>query len=203
MIYGKEIIVIFAGYLVGCVTMGYYLVRLIAGRDIRSAGSGNVGARNVGRVLGAKGFIITFAGDFSKGLIVMLTASAIQLEYWAIQLVLLAVVAGHIWPIQLRFKGGKGVAVTLGALAVWDYRFLLVLCIVFAVGYACCRKYIISGMIAILLLPVTAVLTGRPTSDIITIVVLTLVVLLAHRTNICQCFRSDRVTDKPVKEREV
>src|SRR5579872_1257598 len=59
--------VLSAGYLLGCLTVGYYLVRWQTGRDIRQAGSGSVGAKNVGRILGVGGYLITFLADFAKG----------------------------------------------------------------------------------------------------------------------------------------
>src|SRR5580698_8498322 len=95
-------------YLIGCFTTGYYLVRAWTGKDIRETGSGSSGARNVGRVLGKQGFFFTVLGDFAKGaLAVWLTREWTNDELCA-ALAVVAVVAGHLWPVQLKFHGGKG-----------------------------------------------------------------------------------------------
>ncbi len=60
------LLIVLGSYLLGCFTTGYYLVRLLSGQDIRAVSSGNVGSRNVGRLLGPKGFILTFIGDAGK-----------------------------------------------------------------------------------------------------------------------------------------
>ena len=97
-------------YLLGCLATGYYLVRARTGRDIREIDSGSTGARNVGRVLGKTGFGLTVLGDFGKGALAVWGARHWTHDHQLAALAMLAVVAGHIWPAQLRFRGGKGVA---------------------------------------------------------------------------------------------
>src|ERR1041385_8199295 len=94
-------------YLLGCFATGYYLVRLRTGQDIRELGSGSVGAKNVGRLLGRPGFVVALLGDLAKGAFAVWAAQHFTKDDWAVQLSLLAVVAGHVWPAQLRFRGGK------------------------------------------------------------------------------------------------
>jgi hypothetical protein len=107
-----------AAYLLGCFATGYYLVRARTGRDIREIESGSTGARNVGRVLGKPGFVLTVFGDFGKGaLAVWFAAEFTNHNGLAMSLAVLAVVAGQIWPAQLRFRGGKGVATSFAALS--------------------------------------------------------------------------------------
>src|SRR5215212_2060468 len=101
-------------YLLGCFTTGYYLLKMRSGQDIRALGSGSVGARNVGRVLGSTGFIVTLLGDFAKGAFAVWAATHFTKDDRLIALSMLAVVVGHVWPAQLRFRGGKGVATSLG-----------------------------------------------------------------------------------------
>src|SRR5215472_4005302 len=90
-------------YLLGCFTTGYYLVRARAGQDIRELGSGSVGARNVGRVLGWPGFVLTLLGDFVKGALAVWGVRFLTNDPRLVEIALLAVVMGHIWPAQLRF----------------------------------------------------------------------------------------------------
>src|SRR5512135_2701540 len=114
-----------AAYLLGCITTGYYLVRLRLRQDLRDLGSGSVGARNVGRLLGRPGFLLTVLGDFGKGALAVWAARHFTTDDRLVALAMLAVVAGHVWPVQLCFRGGKGMATALGALLVYDWQLAL------------------------------------------------------------------------------
>ena len=194
MTYGREILVILSSYIIGCISTGYYLTRFFAGKDIRSCGSGSTGARNVGRTLGKKGFIITLCGDFAKGMITMAIVNTLQFPIWAVVLSLLGVVIGHIYPAQLGFRGGKGIAVTLGALLVFDWRLMVALAMLFALCFVLSKKYMLSGMLAIIVLPIMAVLMKHTAMEITGIVILALIILFAHRTNICKLLLPMRAT---------
>ena len=104
----------------------------------------------------------------------------------------LAVVAGHIWPVQLGFRGGKGVAVLMGTLLVFDYRLLAVLLLVCAVSFFTTRKYIVSGILAVVSLPVAAIIMEYSKPDMLGVVLLTMIILCAHRTNIREVFQQGR-----------
>ena len=112
----------FLGYLFGSLPFGYFAGR-IAGTDIRAAGSGNIGATNVLRVLGKKWGYAVFLADAFKGFAVVRLASLIvdqflvvrpHAEYFAILAAVMCII-GHTFPVWLRFKGGKGVATSVGA----------------------------------------------------------------------------------------
>ncbi len=102
-------------YGLGCLSTGYYLVRWRTGKDIRTLGSRSTGATNVGRTLGTAGFILTVMGDVGKGVLAVGIPLLAGLSATAGAICALAVTLGHIFPAQLRFSGGKGVAVALGA----------------------------------------------------------------------------------------
>ena len=126
---------VLGAYLLGCFAIGYYLVRARTGRDIREIGSGGTGARNAGRILGKSGFTLTALGDLSKGaLAVWFAAEFASHNRTAMALAMLAVVVGHIWPAQLHFRGGKGVATSFGALLMFDYRVALTILVLFLGG---------------------------------------------------------------------
>src|ERR1035437_1663501 len=127
-------------YGLGCFTAGYYLVRWRTGQDIRELGSGSVGARNVGRVLGWQGFLAAVLGDFGKGALAVWAARQFTTDDRLVTLALPAVVAGHLWPVQLRFRGGKGMAAALGALLIYDYRLTVPFALLFAGAFAVLRK---------------------------------------------------------------
>lgn len=123
-------------YLLGAVPFGF-LIAKAHGKDLRQIGSGNIGATNAARVLGKKWGIICFLLDVAKGLLPMLIMPALglvdehpgpkQLTLWL--LVGCAAVLGHIFPVYLKFKGGKGVATSLGiVLGLWPYYTVCGIC---------------------------------------------------------------------------
>ena len=105
-----------AAYAIGSFNAGFYLVRWIHGEDIRLQFSGSTGARNAGRRLGKAGFLAVFALDAAKGVVIILLAHSAGIAQNLLPWVAPLVVAGHIWPPQLKFKGGKGVATSIGSL---------------------------------------------------------------------------------------
>ena len=111
-------------YVAGCFSAGYYLVRLLRGKDLRGSHSGSTGARNAGRELGRGGFVVVFAVDALKGAGVLWLAQRLNPDPRVLAMLVPMVVAGHIWPMQLGFRGGKGLVTALGAMIGLDWRFL-------------------------------------------------------------------------------
>ncbi|MBN1457270.1 MAG: glycerol-3-phosphate acyltransferase [Sedimentisphaerales bacterium] len=186
MAYSREILVVLIAYLIGCISNGYYLTLLWTGKDIRKSGSSSTGAKNVGRVLGKKGFYITLALDFLKGVAALLISIALKPATLAISLSIAAVTIGHIWPIQLKFKGGKGIAVSLGAMLVFDYYLVVLLLITFTILQLCLKKYVISGLVGFGTLPISATLLDYSIFDFSVVTALCLIIIFAHRNNILQ-----------------
>jgi glycerol-3-phosphate acyltransferase PlsY len=186
-----DVIFITLGYALGCLTTGYYLVRFCLTSDVRDSGSRSVGATNVGRHLGKKGFLLTFAGDFAKGALALLLARWGGCSEPGMAMVLLAVVCGHIWPVQLGFRGGKGVSAALGGLVVFDPVLTLILAGVFTPLYLISRDRELSGIIVFMGLPAAAMLVGRPWPAVAGCFALALALLWAHRDNLLElCWRS-------------
>ena len=181
---GREFSWIMASYLIGCFTAGYYWTRWRTGQDIREVGSGNVGARNVGRTLGKGGFTITLLIDAAKGGFVVAGAIWLGLQPEAVVASIIAVAIGHNWPLQLRFQGGKGIAVSTGALLAYDPILVLALLVVFLPVVAVLRNFTLSGMIAFALAPLTTFLCGLPKVEVAAVSILAMLVLLTHRKNI-------------------
>ena len=180
---------IFLGcYILGCLTTGYYLVRFRLGLDIRSMESGSVGARNVGRVLGAPGFFITLLGDFGKGLLAVATTRYFTHDDRLMGLAMLAVVMGHIWPLQLGLRGGKGVATSLGALAVYDFYLALAFVALFAGLFFVFRRTTLAGLMAFAFLPLAAVFMDAGLSRSIVMSILAGMILIAHWRNLLEEF---------------
>jgi len=175
-------------YLLGCFATGYYLVRARTGNDLRRIRSGTVGARNAGRVLGRMGFAVTLLGDFGKGALAVWIAREWTGDKYLALLTVLAVVFGHIWPAQLRFHGGKGVATSLGALLVFDYRLALVFPVLFLIGFALVRKSLLPAMVAFACLPMAAWCFGCGNFTVAMLAILTATILFAHRKNLTEEF---------------
>ena len=109
------LLLVLTAYMLGSIPFGYLIVKLKEGRDVRSSGSGNIGATNVLRTAGRSSAILTLVLDASKGyLAVWLATSASQNSQRTIAFAATAAVLGHLFPIFLKFKGGKGVATVLG-----------------------------------------------------------------------------------------
>jgi glycerol-3-phosphate acyltransferase PlsY len=169
---------------VGGLAAGYYLVRLRTGEDVRHLGSGSVGARNVGRRLGRPGLIITFVLDLLKGSMVAGAAQYWHLSPWGIVLALVAVVAGHVWPAWLRFRGGKGISTSLGALLVYDSSIIAILFALFLPLWALMRKFVLSGLLAFALAPLVLLALERSLQSIVGLSLLAVIIVFAHRRNI-------------------
>lgn len=177
-----------AAYLIGCFTTGYYLVRIWTGRDIRDIGSGSAGARNVGRVLGKAGFILTVFGDLAKGAFAVWLARAFSHDVFSAALAVPAVVAGHLWPVQLKFHGGKGIATSFSALLVFDYRLALTMLVLFGIIFVFARKTLLPAMFAFVCLPAVCWFFVRDNFTIAVISALSVAILFAHRRNLGEEF---------------
>ncbi len=175
-------------YAIGCFTTGYYLVRLRTGRDIRVTGSGSTGARNVGRILGKTGFFLTVLGDFGKGVLVVMLARKLAADDFSAAIAVAAVVAGHLWPVQLRFQGGKGVATSMGALLMFDYRIAFTTAGLFAAVFIFARKTLLPAMFAFVCLPWTCWFFTRNDLTTCAMTVLAATILFAHRKNLAEEF---------------
>lgn len=179
---------VLGAYFLGCLATGYYLVRTRTGKDIRETDSGSTGARNVGRLLGKSGFGLTVLADFGKGALAVWGAQEWTNHHHLAALSMLAVVAGHIWPAQLRFHGGKGVATSLGALLVFDYRMALTFAALFLAGFALTRKSVLPGMFAFAALPLAGLWFDPDGLTVTLIAVLSAMILFAHRKNFAEEF---------------
>jgi glycerol-3-phosphate acyltransferase PlsY len=165
------IIVVIVSYLLGSIPFGYLLVKMFRGEDIRLSGSGNIGATNVARS-GAKGLgIVTLVLDALKGFVAVLHAS-----HWAnhqlqqadfkllhpdlvpnaMAIAALAAVVGHVFPVWLKFKGGKGVATALGVFVLLFPKALLVSLVIFVVSVAISRYVSLGSILATLSFPIAA-----------------------------------------------
>jgi glycerol-3-phosphate acyltransferase PlsY len=173
-----------AGYALGSACSGYYLVRLVTGEDIRRWGSGATGATNVGRRLGPLGFAVTLLLDCAKGMATGWATTHYGLTAAETSIAIVAVVSGHIWPAQLGFRGGKGIAPSLGAFAVYDARIIVVIAGLFALWFILSRACVTSGLLAYLLAPLALIPVGLSAVGLVTVAAVAGEVLIAHRGDV-------------------
>lgn len=192
---------ILAAYLIGALPFGF-LIGKLQGVDLRTVGSGNVGATNVGRVLGRKWGAACFALDLLKGAAPVLAYGramagdgALELLVWLA--VAAAAVLGHVFPIYLRFKGGKGVATGLGVLlGFWPVLTLpgLAAAGLWLATLGATRYVSLASVLAAASLPLLTAISawawGRPAPELALYVAVTLLlallVVLRHRDNIAR-----------------
>src|SRR6185503_13744992 len=171
-------------YALGCFTSGYYLVRWRTGEDIRLLGSGSVGATNVSRVLGLPGFCLTVSCDFGKGMLAVWFADYFRSTPTVTMLTMLAVTTGHVWPAQLWFRGGKGVATSLGALLMFSYFIGLIFTGLFLALFAVVRHFLPAGLLAFALTPLAFLLPDFSLASVFWLSAPAPLILIAHRKNI-------------------
>ena len=177
------IILTILSYLLGSIPAGF-LVGSSAGVDVRSAGSGNIGATNVARTLGWKKGLVTLFADVAKGFLPVMAAHLLELGEVAAAAAGLAAFAGHLYPVFLRFKGGKGVATAAGVyLAAMPLGILVVLG-VFMVVMLVGRRVSLASMLAAVLAPPVAWALSYPEEVAWMSLVIGILVVLRHRDNI-------------------
>lgn len=191
---------ILLAYLLGCFATAYYLVRWRTGEDVRLLGSGNAGATNAGRVLGTWGFVAALVGDVGKGALAVWLAGWLSGgNAWAVGLAIPAVIVGHIWPVQMGFRGGEGFAAALGAFAALDWQFTGVICIVALALYLTTRKRSIAGLVGLLIALPLAVYLSWPSGHLTGLALVIPVMLWAFRRHIRSLFgrqgRRDKIDD--------
>jgi glycerol-3-phosphate acyltransferase PlsY len=172
------------GYLLGSIPFGLLLTRLAGGPDLRSIGSGNIGATNVLRT-GKKGIAAaTLLGDMLKG-----TLAVVLVRWWAgfdaALIAGLGAFLGHLFPVWLKFKGGKGVATYIGVLIGLAWPFALLFGVIWlAVAFAT-RYSSLAALIASAIMPVALWFAGLPRIALL-YVVLTVLLWFMHRPNIAR-----------------
>ncbi len=172
-----------AAYLLGGFSPGYWLVRLRTGADVRTQGSGATGATNSARLLGKGGFALVLLLDAVKGALAVFVARAAGLTGGWEFAAGTAVVAGHVWPVQLRFRGGRGLGPLLGAWLALAPLAIGVCLVVAGVGWAISKRRIWSGLFGTLLLPVTTWWVTRNLNATACAAMAFCIITFAHRSH--------------------
>ncbi|HEX7828768.1 MAG TPA: glycerol-3-phosphate 1-O-acyltransferase PlsY [Thermoanaerobaculia bacterium] len=207
-----------AAYLIGSIPFSFLVVKLMAGKDVREHGSRNVGATNVARTAGRGAGIIALLLDIAKGWGAVMIAQAIvsqpawpfvagsqpwqMREMWIALAGLLAVLA-HMFPVWLRFHGGKGVATAAGVFLALDPIVLLAAMLVFAIVLLVFRYVSLASMVTAASIPVLFrfLVAGPPFWRIVMSLAIAVAVILKHHSNIARIVDgTERKLGQPKRE---
>ncbi len=187
------ILILLVSYLLGAIPFGYVRVKWKTGADVRSAGSGNIGATNVLRTTGRAAGIATLLLDIAKGYLAVWMAGRLTAHDWLwMSAAALAVMAGHAYPVFLRFKGGKAVASWVGAFLCLTPIALVAVLVVFVVVVAWTRYISMGSIIMAATLPLAMWLIEHPPlPPILAAIIAGVFIIYKHSSNI-QRLRSGR-----------
>jgi glycerol-3-phosphate acyltransferase PlsY len=175
-------------YLIGGLPFGYWFVRFSLGQDIRTMGSGNIGATNVHRSAGKKaGFIVLFL-DILKGFLALWLAARLTRDSsLGLAIAWVAVMLGHCYPVFLRFKGGKAVACFVGAALYLAPLAILALTVIFAAIVALSKYISLASILGALIFPFLYWAIYRPSQDLlIAAIIAGALVIYRHKGNIAR-----------------
>lgn len=180
-----------AGYILGSIPSSYIMGRLIKGIDLREHGSGNLGAANTFRILGARAAVPVLLFDVGKGYLAVKLASFLGISgYGYILLAALAVILGHNYSVFVRFSGGKGVGTTTGAFLAMAPQAVGVCFAIWLITLFSFRIVSVASMVSAIFLPITIVffnlfLGGTTHISIVVLsVIVSVLVVYKHRSNI-------------------
>lgn len=187
----QTIAAIVAAYLIGAIPFGYVIVRIAKGVDIREYGSGSTGTTNVLRTAGLPAAALTVAGDFLKGVFVVVAARLLELPEISIVLAGFAVVGGHNWPVFLRFKGGRGVATGFGVSLGLTWQISTALFLFWGVLIAATGYVSLASVIIMVMYPLMVVYFHEAWPIILFAVVGASMVIFTHRKNVVRLIKGE------------
>lgn len=180
----EGILLTIGGYFSGSIPTGVILAKLFGTKDIRQEGSGNIGATNVYRVLGKGLSALTLVGDVLKGVIpVILACTLVGDEIW-IAMVAFVTFLGHLFPVFLRFRGGKGVATALGVFLVIAPLVVPFSIIIFVLVAMKWRYVSLGSLTASALMPIFLCVLGYPIAYVNLSLAMGCLIFYRHRGNI-------------------
>ena len=181
----NAILAVTFGYLVGSIPFAFLLSRQ-HGIDLRRTGSGNIGASNVLRTSGVRAAVLAMVLDGVKGTIAVLIAQLLSAGAIAAVIAAFASVVGHVYPIWLRFRGGKGVATAAGAFAVLAPEALGIASCVFLIAVLATRFISVGSIAGALTLALVATFSDAPGIIAIGATACALIIIYRHRENLAR-----------------
>ena len=179
-----SVFLIVVGYLVGSIPFAFLLTRQFGSSDLRYVGSGNVGATNVLRVTNRLTAIIVIALDVGKSCAVVLLAKSMGVSDAVVASVVTAVVVGHVFPVWLKFRGGKGVATACGGFLVLVPQATVLAVTTFSAMVFLTRYVSLGSIAASIVLAFTVYQTGESYPVVVSAIGIAGLVIYRHRSNI-------------------
>jgi glycerol-3-phosphate acyltransferase PlsY len=178
------LLLIIASYFIGAIPTGVVLAKAFSGKDIRQEGSGNIGATNVTRVLGKKLGALTLVGDLLKGFLPVWIGSYLVSSLNVVCLMGCAAFLGHLFPVYLKFKGGKGVATALGVFLYLSPIVILIEIIIFVFVVGIWKYVSLGSLIAAASMPLLLLIIGPPKPVVLLSMAFALLIFTKHKANI-------------------
>lgn len=180
----KYLLVLVISYFIGTISGSYIIGKLFLDKDIRKYGSGNAGTTNAIRVLGKKAGAITFLIDFLKGVAVTFIIGRF-FEENLIPMGILGAIIGHDFPFYMNFRGGKGVATTLGALALYNFPLTLICYIVWLLGTVITKMVSVGSILFFIsIIIVYTFMSELNTYNVVLVNIIALIGIIRHKDNI-------------------
>lgn len=190
MISLRPLLLVVIAYLLGSIPFGYLIVRKKLGADIRQSGSGGTGATNVSRRAGKAAGVVTLVLDALKGSLAVLVAKELAPNVdWLIAAAAIAAILGHMFPVWLGFRGGKGVATGVGVFSILAPFAVLCAGIIFVVIVSLTRYVSLGSIIAAATIPLFVWLRSDSRPVLTAAIVGALLIVFAHRGNIARLAR--------------
>jgi glycerol-3-phosphate acyltransferase PlsY len=183
-------LLVIVSFLIGSIPVGLLVARS-KGVDIRNLGSGNIGATNVMRTVGKREALTTLLGDIIKGIIPVLIAWKLFPDNIRIGIVGLAAIAGHNFSIFLKFRGGKGVATSLGVLLAFSPISALFTIAVWISVFSITKISSLSALFAFILLPLNIYLIDNSEGKFLISLIITFLIMIKHKDNIIRLMHGD------------
>ena len=176
-------------YLLGSIPSGLILSKILNKGDIRKFGSGNIGATNAlrvgGRLLGA----LTLIFDLLKGLVTVIMAMVFEQKFIAVYG--FVCILGHIFPVWLKFKGGKGVATVLGVILGLNPLVGLVMAIIWIINFICFKISSVASLTSLFLATLALIITNTNYGNSIFLILTLMLIVYKHKDNIIRLYRGE------------
>lgn len=192
------------GYLAGSIPFAVIVSRALALPDPRTYGSRNIGATNVLRSGNRVAALLTLVGDLAKGWVAVLAARLLELPVEMIALTGFAAFLGHVFPVWLRFRGGKGVATAAGVLIAFDWRIGLAVLVAWLTVAVVSRYSSLASVTAALFAPVAAWYIAGPGPVLWAVIGMSVLLIARHHGNIAKLLRGEesRIGQKKAESKE-
>lgn len=178
------ILYLFGSYFIGNILSAHVLIKFLGKQNILEQGSGNPGARNIGRLYGKKAFVITFLGDAFKGSLVIIIGRYFHFSELEILVCLTAAVTGHIKPLLYRLHGGKGISTFIGGMITFEPLLAIVIIIGFLLFYPFSKSFTISGLAAFCFIPFAVSYLYQSIDLLWVVFALIVILIIAHSDNL-------------------